>query len=119
MAITFKNVKGSAKKGIDNLYKFKDGENIIRLVGEVLPRYVYWVKGTGGKDIPFECLSFDRDAEKFTNIEKDYVRDYFPELKCSWSYVVQAIDPAEKKIVVVNLKKKLFQQILATAEDLS
>jgi hypothetical protein len=118
MAIKFGEVKGSAKKGIDNLYKFKDGENIFRLVGDVLPRYVYWIKGTGGKDIPFECLSFSREAEKFTNEETDYVREFYPDLKCSWSYVAQAIDPTEKKLVVVNLKKKLFQQILTLAEDL-
>jgi hypothetical protein len=32
--------------------------------------------------------------------------------------VAQAIDTLEKKLVVVNLKKKLFQQILTLAEDL-
>ena len=118
MAVKFDNVKGSAKKGIDNLYKFKDGENVFRLVGEILPRYVYWVKGTGEKDIPFECLAFSREEEKFTNSEKDWVREYYPKLNCSWSYVAQAIDPNESKLVVVNLKKKLFQQIISLAEDL-
>jgi len=118
MAIKFGNVKGAAKKGIDNLYKFKDGENIIRLVGDVLPRYVYWVKGTDNKDIPFECLAFSREAEKFTNEEEDVVREFFPDLKCSWSYAAQVINVQEQKLEVINLKKKLFQQIISLSEDL-
>lgn len=118
MGIAFGDVKGSAKKGIENQYKFKDGDNVLRLVGEVLPRYVYWLKGENNKDIPLECLAFDRNLEKFTNVEVDHVREYYPEAKCTWSYVVQAIDPSEKKVVLVNLKKKLFQAIKSAAEDL-
>lgn len=117
MAIKFGEVAGKAKKGA-NAYAFKDGENTIRIFGEVLPRYIYWLKGKNGKDLPVECLSFDRNKEKFTNQEKDWVREYFPDLKCSWAYVVQGFDIAEKKPVVINLKKKLFEQILNAAEDL-
>lgn len=116
MAIKFGEVAGKAKKGA-NAYTFKDGENSIRIFGEVLPRYIYWLKGKNGKDLPVECLSFDRNKEKFTNQEKDWVREYFPALKCSWAYVVQGFDIAEKKPVVINLKKKLFEQILNAAED--
>ena len=117
MAIKFGEVAGKAKKGA-NAYAFKDGENTIRIFGEVLPRYIYWLKGKNGKDLPVECLSFDRNKEKFTNQEKDWVREYFPDLKCSWAYVVQGFDVAEKKPVIINLKKKLFEQILNAAEDL-
>lgn len=116
MAINFGDVNGKAKKGAA-AYAFKDGENVIRIFGQVVPRYQYWVKGTNGKELPFECLSFDRNKEKFTNVEKDWVRDYFPELKCSWAYVVQGYDVVEKKPVVINLKKKLFEQILSAAQD--
>lgn len=118
MGMKFTDMHGSAKKGIDNQYKFKDGDNVLRLVGDILPRYVYWLKGDNNKDIPLECLAFDRVQEKFINAEKDWVREYFPALKCSWSYVSQAIDPSEMKIVLVNHKKKLFQSIKTTAEDL-
>lgn len=117
MGIKFGDVSGKAKKGAAS-YAFKDGENVIRIFGEVVPRYVYWLKGKNGKDIPVECLSFDREKEKFTNIETDWVRHYFPELKCSWAYVVQGYSLADKKPVVINLKKKLFEQILGAAEDL-
>lgn len=118
MGMKFSDMHGAAKKGIENQYKFKDGDNVIRMVGDVLPRYVYWIKGDNNKDIPVECLAFDRKLEKFTNIEKDWVREYYPELKCSWSYVSQAIDPTEKKVVLMNHKKKLFQAIKTTADDL-
>jgi len=117
MAIKFGEVSGKAKKGASS-YAFKDGDQVIRIFGDVVPRYVYWIKGKNDKDIPVECLSFDRNKEKFTNKERDYVREHYPELNCSWAYVVQGYDVAEKKPVVINLKKKLFEQILNAAEDL-
>ena len=63
-----------------------------------------------------ECLSFDRNSERFNNQEKDWVREYYPDLKCGWSYATQCIDNGEVK--VVNLKKKLWEQIITAAEDL-
>jgi hypothetical protein len=117
MGIKFNDTEGKAKKGAD-IYAFKDGEQTLRLFGDILPRYLYWVKSTEGKDMPVECLGFDRNLEKFINVEKDWVRHYFPELKCSWAYAINAIDMKEGKSVVVNLKKKLFEQIKTAAEDL-
>lgn len=118
MAISFNNTKGKAVKNTVETFEYKDGDNVVRIVGGVLPRYVYWLKGTNGKDIPVECLSFDRELEKFTNIEKDHVRDAFPDLKCSWAYSVKCIDPKDGKVKALNLKKKLFADIANTAADL-
>jgi len=118
MALSFKQTKGKAQKASVESYEYKDGENTVRLIGGVLPRYVYWVKGTNNKDIPLECLAFSRDKEKFDNLEKDWVPEYHPDLKCSWSYAVNCIDPRDGKVKVLNLKKKLFEQILSAAEDL-
>lgn len=116
MALSFNKSKGAAQKSSTNTYRYVDGDNSIRLVGDVLARYVYWIKGENGKDIPLECLSFSRDEERFTNEEKDWVREFYPDLKCGWSYVMQCIADGELK--VINLKKKLFEQILTAAEDL-
>ncbi len=116
MALAFTSTKGTAIKGAES-YKYKDDENTVRLVGGVLPRYVYWLKGTNNKDIPAECLSFDRDKEKFTNTEVDHVPTYFPGIKCQWAYAVNCIDPSDGKVKVLNLKKKLFQQIIDAAGD--
>ena len=118
MALSFKNTKGKAQSNKVESYEYKDGENTVRLVGGVLPRYIYWLKGTNNKDIPVECLAFSREKEKFDNVEKDHVNEYFPDAKCSWSYSVNVIDPKQNKVVALNLKKKLFEQIVTAAEDL-
>lgn len=118
MAIKFGGTKGSAQKDRADSYTYKDGENRIRLVGDVLPRYVYWIKGENNKNLPFECLAFDRDKESFTNVEKDYVKEFYPDMKCGWAYAMQAIDLATGELKLLNLKKKLFAQILSLAEDL-
>ena len=116
MALAFSATKGKAVKNSHESYVYKDGENTVRIVGGILPRYVYWLKGSNNKDIPVECLAFDREKEKFTNAEVDHVPAYFPDKKCSWSYSVNAL--VEGKVVVLNLKKKLFEQILGAAENL-
>ena len=116
MALAFTQTKGKAVKNSFEAYAYKDGENTVRIVGGILPRYVYWLKGTNNKDIPVECLAFDREKEKFTNAQVDHVPEFFPDKKCSWSYSVNAL--VDGKVVVLNLKKKLFEQICSAAEDL-
>ncbi len=114
----FTQSKGSAIKSDIIQYKMKEGDNVVRLVGDLLCRYVYWIDGENGKNLPFECLSFDRDEEKFNNKEKDWVKDFYPDMKCGWAYAVQCIDPTDNTIKVFNLKKKLTEQIQVNAEDL-
>ena len=116
MAISFNQQKGSAQKTSIKSYQYVTGDNKMRLCGDILARYVYWIKGQNDKNIPMECLSFDRNTESFNNKEKDWVREYYPDLKCGWSYATQCIDNGEVK--VVNLKKKLWEQIITAAEDL-
>lgn len=118
MAISFKNTKGKAIKNSVETFEYKDGDNTVRLFGGVLPRYIYWLKGTNGKDIPVECLAFSREEERFNNEEVDHVPAFFPDVKCSWSYAINCIDPKDGKEKVLLLKKKLFEQILTAAEDL-
>ena len=118
MALSFKQTKGKAVTNKVETYEYKDGENTVRLIGGVLPRYIYWLKGTNNKDIPIECLAFSREKEKFDNLEKDHVPDYYPDLRCTWSYSINCIDPKDGKVKALNLKKKLFEQILTAAEDL-
>jgi len=118
VALKFGETKGKAVKKSVEAYEYKDGENVVRLIGGVLPRYVYWLKGTNNKDIPVECLAFDREKEKFANIEKDWVPEFFPDKKCSWAYSINCIDPKDGKVKALNLKKKLFEQIMTASEDL-
>lgn len=118
MALSFSNTKGKAVSNKVESYEYKDGEQTLRLVGGILPKYVYWVKGTNNKDIPIECLAFDRELEKFTNTEVDHVTSFYPDKKCSWAYVINCIDPKDGKVKALNLKKKLFEQVIGAAENL-
>ena len=115
MALSFNQSKGSAQKTEINTYTFENGENTLRIVGDILARYVYWIEGENKKNIPLECLSFSREEERFTNEEKDWIKTFHPDLKCSWSYATQCIQDGEIK--VVNLKKKLWGEIISAAED--
>lgn len=113
----FGTVKGSAKKDKTEQYKMVDGDNSVRLFGNILPRYVYWIKGTNGKNLPFECLEFNRETESFDKAEKDWVKEYYPDLKCSWSYSMMCLN-SNNQPQVFNFKKKLFEAIMANVEDL-
>ena len=117
MAVSLDKAKGKAQAGAAK-YDYKTGENRVRLVGGVLPKYVYWVKSVNGKDIPLECLSFNRDKERFDNKEQDIVPEFFPGKKCQWNYSMVGIDRSTNEPCVVHLKKKLFEQILSAQEDL-
>ena len=116
MALSFNKQTGGAQKSSIDSFQYVDGDNKMRVVGDILARYVYWIKGENEKNIPMECLSFDRNSERFNNVEKDWVREYYPDLKCGWSYATQCIEGG--KVKVVNLKKKLWEQIITAAEDL-
>ena len=116
MALTFNQSNGEAQKSKIKSYAYKDGDNTVRLVGDICSRYVYWLKGENDKNIPMECLSYDREKETFNNLEKDWVREYYPDQKCTWSYAIQCIVNGE--VQVFNLKKKLWEQIRVAAEDL-
>lgn len=117
MAVEMSKAKGKAQKGVAS-YEYKMGENRVRLVGGVLPRYVYWVKSHNDRDIPIECLAFDREKERFTNKEEDLVPEFFPGKKSQWNYAMVGIDRNTNEPCVIHLKKKLFEQILSAQEDL-
>lgn len=118
MAIGFNETQGGAKKNSFEQLELKLGENKVRLVGGICPRYVYWVEGTNNKKVPIECLAFNRETETFDNAEEDVVQQMYPDLKCSWAYAIMCIDLADGKMKVFNLKRKLFDQILGLAKKL-
>jgi len=114
MALAFNDVNGSAKTTKIDYFKFEDGDNEFRMVGGVLPRYVYWNKTPKNTAIALECLSFNRETETFDNAVKDWHQHYFPDIKCKWSYVVQAYDK-NGKLRVVSLRKQMFESIIQNA----
>ena len=118
MGIKLTKAVGSAKKRQIDQYTYKNGDNAVRLFGDLLPRYIYWIKGENDKNLPIECLAFDRESESFTSNEKDWVKEFYPDAKASWSYSIQCLDLSDGKAKVFNLKKKLMDQILQAAEEL-
>ncbi|MEK9894891.1 MAG: hypothetical protein VW518_00510 [Burkholderiaceae bacterium] len=118
MGIKFGDATGSAQKTTLDQYTYKNGANAVRLFGDLLPRYIYWIKGENDKNLPVECLAFDRQTERFTNVEKDWVKTYYPDLKSNWAYSIQCIDLADGKAKLFNLKKKLMDQILMASQEL-
>jgi len=117
MSIKFNDVNGENKKVKVDYFKFEDGDNAFRIVGDIEPMYVYWLESAdGNKTIPVECLAFDREKEIFNNRQKDPVEELFPDKKCSWSYRALCIDPKDGKVKVLSLKKKFFtEQLLPLA----
>ena len=119
MALNFKDMQGKAASNAPDRVKFVNGINTFRMVGDMLPRYVYWLKlADGSGNVPVECLGFNRDNEKFENKEKDWVAHYFPDLRCSWSYVGLAIDRTDGKVKAVDHKKGLLGDIVKYAKKM-
>ena len=95
-------------------------------MGFCFPVTIQWVKNSNGDSKAFECLSFDREKEKFTNVEKDHIQENVmvkdpktgeeKPITCQWSYAVQVI--SDNKLQTFNLKKKMFQQIVENAPKL-
>lgn len=118
MALAFGNAAGGAQKNRADAFEPKMGENRVRMFGPLIARYVYWIPGENNKNIPFECLEFDREKEKFGGTgEKDWVKEYYPDTKCGWAYAILVLDPADGKVKIWNLKKKLTESIISLSND--
>jgi hypothetical protein len=118
MAIKFTDLKGKASKAGLPRMKFVPGINKFRIISDVMPGYKYWLTTAEGSSVPMDCLSFDREKEEFTNVEKDWVREYFPDKKCSWAYSCFVIDRSDNTVKLLDLKKKLLQQIITAAKKI-
>jgi len=115
MALKFPEAKGQAVSNKQDYYKFVDGEQSVRLL-DLLARYVYWIDGENGKKLPIECLAFNRETETFDNAEKDWVKEFYPDIKCGKAYVSQCI--AEGKVMMFGHKAKLLSAIIDEVKDL-
>ena len=117
MTIKFTELQGKASKSGPDRFKPTDGVNKIRIIGNVVPGYKYWLRTRDNTPIPADCLSFNRDTERFDNKRRDPVREHFPDMKCSWAYQSLVIDRLDdSKVKLFDHKKKLFESILDTAK---
>ena len=115
MAIKFTDLQGKASKSGPDRFKPVEGVNRIRIVGNVVPAYKYWLKTRDNTPVPMDCLGFNRETEQFDNKTRDVVREYFPDKKCSWAYQSFVIDRSDNKVKLFDHKKKLFADILDVA----
>ena len=92
----------------------------VRFVGEVLPRYVYWVITKEGKKMPVECLQFDRQTETFNNNAKDPIKELPADLyseKPQFAYVCNVLDRSDGKIKLFDVKSTIYKQIVDYARN--
>jgi hypothetical protein len=96
------------------------GDTKVRLIGEVMPRYVYWVVTTEGKKMPVECLRFDRQKETFNDSNKDPMSEIDEEVysdKPQFAYVCNVIDRSDNKIKIFDLRSTIYKQIVDYATN--
>ena len=96
------------------------GDTKVRLIGDVLPRYCYWVVTKEGRKMPLECLQFDRTTETFNNSIKDPFKDIDPDVyaeKPQFAYVCNVIDRADGKIKLLDLRSTIYSQIVDYATN--
>jgi hypothetical protein len=91
------------------------GDTKIRLIGEVMPRYVYWITTTEGKRMPVECLRFVREQEKFIDSNEDPFKELPPDVfsdKPQFAYICNVIDRRDGQIKIFDLKSTIYRQIV-------
>lgn len=96
------------------------GDTKIRLAGDVLPRYVYWVVTKEGKKMPIECLQFNRQTESFDNSAKDPFKEIDPDIyseKPQFAYVCNVIHRADNKVKLFDLRSTIYSQIVDYATN--
>jgi hypothetical protein len=96
------------------------GDTKVRLVGDVMPRYCYWVVTKDGKKMPVECLQFDREGESFNATVKDPFKEIDPDVyseKPQFAYVCNVIDRKDNKIKLLDLRSTIYAQIVDYATN--
>lgn len=111
--------QGSSERKEIQRISLQNGDNKIRLIGEVLPRYVYWLTTKDGKRMPVECLKFDRNTEQFSGTEDPFDEissDIYAD-KPQFAYVCNVIDRSDNQVKLFDLKATIYRQIVDFAKD--
>jgi hypothetical protein len=96
------------------------GDTKVRLIGDVMPRYCYWVVTKDGKKMPVECLQFDRDTESFNANTRDPFKEINPDVyaeKPQFAYVCNVLDRKDNKIKLLDLRSTIYAQIVEYATN--
>ncbi len=96
------------------------GDTKVRFIGEVLPRYVYWVITKEGKKMPVECLQFNRQTESFDSNARDPMKELPADIyseKPQFAYVCNVLDRTDGKIKLFDVKATIYKQIVDYARN--
>ena len=123
----FLNTTGEAIKNNINYAKLGFGTTQIRLVGDLLPGYCYWLTNAAGKKMKAPNLAFNPDTETWIPGAADPVRELgFTEknekgetvpMKSKRDYNINIINRASGKAEVLALSKTMFDAIVAYCRD--
>ena len=111
--------QGSSERKEIQRITLGNGDNKLRLIGDVMPRYVYWLTTKDGKRMPVECLKFDRNTEQFSGTE-DPFDEVSPDIyadKPQFAYVCNVIDRSDNQVKLFDLKATIYRQIVDFAKD--
>lgn len=127
MSTNFLETKGEAEKNSVNYSKFGFGTTQIRLVGDILPGYCYWIINSAGKKMKAPNLGFNPDTEGWIPGAVDPVREFglteknekgeTVPLKSKRDYNISIINRASGKAEVMSLSKTMFDAIVAYCRD--
>ena len=110
---------GGQRKEIERL-SLGIGDTKVRLIGDVMPRYCYWVTTNEGKKMPVECLEFRRETESFNSSAENPFKEIDDAIfadKPQFSYVCNVIDRSDGKIKLFDLRSTIYSQIVAYATN--
>ena len=122
--VSWDKAKGSAGTGTQRRevqrLTLDIGDNKLRLIGDVLPRYVYWTTTNEGKKMPVECLRFNRQTEQFDDKQPDPFKELDESIwsdKPQFAYVCNAIDRRDNQVKLFDLKSTIYRQIVDYASN--
>ena len=109
------NTGGNTQRREVERLSLQIGDTKVRLIGDVLPRYVYWITTNEGKKMPVECLRFSRATEQFDDTQPDPFKELDEAIfadKPQFAYVCNALDRSDGKIKLFDLRSTIYRQIV-------
>lgn len=114
------NTGGNSQRREVQRLSLSIGDTKIRLMGDVLPRYVYWITTNEGKKMPVECLRFSRATEQFDDTQPDPFKELDEAIfadKPQFAYVCNALDRSDGQIKLFDLRATIYRQIVDYASN--
>jgi len=114
------NTGGNSQRREVERLSLQIGDTKVRLIGDVLPRYVYWITTNEGKKMPVECLRFSRATEQFDDSQPDPFKELDEAIfadKPQFAYVCNALDRSDAKIKLFDLRSTIYRQIVDYASN--